>query len=535
MTAARVWLAFGLVLLAAPTVRACVADGQVVVRTSVSEQICSAGQPHLPNVACCSGKATPVWNPSSPVVGKNCEYVCDPTDHCIGVVCTALDGCHGVGTCNSTTGVCTNPIKDDGTPCEDGNSCTTNDGCSGGICMPGPIGPGCCGNGAIDAGEQCDDGNQSGNPPDGCTASCTLNALWECTGEPSQCCPGAGASRYAIPNFTQLECESILLAEDPTCCDGVHRGEWTGGTCNVVCDTDLCTRNHVACRPKDACHLVGICDPKTGICTDPPAPAGAACGDHAVTACSDGDECDAQGNCLPNDAAAGTPCPTSQCKAANCDGAGSCLDVAPVADGEACNDANRCTRSDHCVGGQCTGTSVSCETSNPCRVGACDAQTGCTSAPAASGTPCGTGSGGCINRCDTGGNCQPCTTTSTIDSSTTTLPSQGECDDLVGVVRASCRIRVALAKELCGDETIPTKLDGSLRRRFGVVADKLDATVVSTGGKRALLLKKIRRGLAAVERQAGAAAKAKQSAKRISSSCESAIRGLVGTTRADLS
>jgi hypothetical protein len=68
-----------------------------------------------------------------------------------------------------------------------------------------------------------------------------------------------------------------------------------------------------------------------------------------------------------------------------------------------------------------------------------------------------------------------------------------------------------------------------------VVADKLDATVVSTGGKRALLLKKIRRGLAAVERQAGAAAKTKQSAKRISSSCESAIRGLVGTTRADLS
>ena len=92
MTATRGWPAFFLALFAVPAVdAACVPDGQVVVRTGVSEQICRAAPPHVPNAACCSGKATPTWNPSSPVPGKNCEVVCDPTDHCVGVVCTALD------------------------------------------------------------------------------------------------------------------------------------------------------------------------------------------------------------------------------------------------------------------------------------------------------------------------------------------------------------------------------------------------------------------------------------------------------------
>jgi hypothetical protein len=51
------------------------------------------------------------------------------------VVCTALDQCHNVGTCNSSTGTCSNPNKADGTICNDSNACTQTDACLAGTCV----------------------------------------------------------------------------------------------------------------------------------------------------------------------------------------------------------------------------------------------------------------------------------------------------------------------------------------------------------------------------------------------------------------
>ena len=53
------------------------------------------------------------------------------------VVCTASDQCHDVGTCNTSTGVCSNPPKANGTACSDGNSCTQTDTCQAGTCTGG--------------------------------------------------------------------------------------------------------------------------------------------------------------------------------------------------------------------------------------------------------------------------------------------------------------------------------------------------------------------------------------------------------------
>ncbi len=537
MTARTSWLAVFLASFAVPAVQAaCVDDGQVVVRTGVSQQVCEAAQPHLPNAACCSGTATPVWNPSSPVPSKMCEFVCDATDHCIGVVCTALDDCHLAGTCDSATGLCSNILKPDGSVCEDGNACTSGDTCDVGFCLAGFVLPGCCGDGAVDAGEQCDDGNQTGL--DGCTPSCALDPFWECVGQPSQCCPGTGAVRFTVANFLQVECEAITMSGDAACCDGVHKGQWTGTTCNIVCATDLCARNDVVCQAKDACHLTGLCDPAAGVCSDPVGPVGAPCGEPATTACSGPDHCDAQGDCLPNDAPAGEPCLTaSQCSLAQCNGSGGCVDAVAVTDGVGCNDADACTTADRCVAGQCAGTSVTCQPSEPCRVGTCHSRTGCTSALAAAGTACGTGVGGCTNRCDAAGNCEPCVTTSTIPgppSTTTTLPVVEPCDAFVGLARAACVIRAALAEGVCGDELVPTKVDRALRRRLGKAAGKLDVAAASNGGKRTRLLKRVDGKLTTVERQAGKAATSNRPSQRISSSCEAKIGGLVGTTRADI-
>jgi hypothetical protein len=51
------------------------------------------------------------------------------------VVCAASDQCHTTGTCDPTTGFCSNPEKTDGTACSDGNACTKTDSCQAGVCM----------------------------------------------------------------------------------------------------------------------------------------------------------------------------------------------------------------------------------------------------------------------------------------------------------------------------------------------------------------------------------------------------------------
>jgi cysteine-rich repeat protein len=67
---------------------------------------------------------------------------CTQTDACASgvclggdpVVCSALDQCHDVGTCNPATGVCSDPAKTDGSGCDDGESCTSPDTCAAGVC-----------------------------------------------------------------------------------------------------------------------------------------------------------------------------------------------------------------------------------------------------------------------------------------------------------------------------------------------------------------------------------------------------------------
>src|SRR5213079_2900908 len=83
-------------------------------------------------------------NPAKPN-GAPCDdgNACTQTDTCAAgacvganpVVCTAADQCHAVGACNPASGVCSNPAKLNGAPCDDGNACTRTDTCAAGVCM----------------------------------------------------------------------------------------------------------------------------------------------------------------------------------------------------------------------------------------------------------------------------------------------------------------------------------------------------------------------------------------------------------------
>jgi len=59
-----------------------------------------------------------------------------------------------------------------------------------------------CGDRLIDAGEQCDDGNTAGG--DGCSALCTIEEHWECSGEPSVC-------RSTIPTVSEWGLVAMTL------------------------------------------------------------------------------------------------------------------------------------------------------------------------------------------------------------------------------------------------------------------------------------------------------------------------------------
>jgi hypothetical protein len=61
---------------------------------------------------------------------------CTPQGLCSVVTCPPpSDACHVQGTCDPTTGQCSNPAAPDGTACNDGNACTQPDTCQSGVCV----------------------------------------------------------------------------------------------------------------------------------------------------------------------------------------------------------------------------------------------------------------------------------------------------------------------------------------------------------------------------------------------------------------
>ncbi len=125
--------------------------------------------------------------------GTPCDdgNACTQTDTCqagacVGgnpVTCPIFDGCHQVGVCNPTSGICSNPSIS----CDDGNACTA-DGCNPAI-------------GCVHSQISCDDGNactaDSCNPATGCVhprISCDDGNL--CTAD--SCNPSTGCVHTGV-------------------------------------------------------------------------------------------------------------------------------------------------------------------------------------------------------------------------------------------------------------------------------------------------------------------------------------------------
>ncbi|MCC6897656.1 MAG: carboxypeptidase regulatory-like domain-containing protein, partial [Polyangiaceae bacterium] len=267
----------------------------------------------------------------APLTGTACddESACTQTDTCQAGTCTGtnpvscapLDQCHDAGTCNPTTGACTNPPKADGIACNDGSACTQTDACQAGTC--------------------------TGTNPVGCA--------------PLDQCHDAG-----ICNPTTGACTNPAKADGASCDDenpcttgeACSAGSCGGGSPTPVSDGNPCTAD--ACSP-------------TGGVTHTPVTAGTPCSDADL--CNGDEICNASGTCQPGTPVAtsdGNPCTLDQCNPLT----GSVTHPAAPA-GTPCN-ADACTIGALCdAGGACQGgTPVLVDDGDPCTVDTCDPITG---------------------------------------------------------------------------------------------------------------------------------------------------------------
>ena len=282
--------------------------------------------------------------------------------HCSGPekVCTASDVCHIDGTCAPQSGVCSDPIANNGTQCDDGNPCTINDGCDGGLCH-------------------------------GTLHTCAL---------PNQCqqsvaCDGSGGCNYTNkPNGTGCTDGNVCTMVD-SC---------QGGTC--------VSTPPITCAAAPECYNAGTCDSVTG-CPDPRSPS--LYKGNGVTCYSTGNPCHAEpymcqagycsgpaglrtcpdlacwwhGQCQiqgPGWYCQYEPIPASyfhncaadpgnnECKRGDCDGSGHCIFRYNGALNTPCDDYDRCTIYDKCGAqdGVChPGTPIddydrACKSGDPC-------------------------------------------------------------------------------------------------------------------------------------------------------------------------
>ncbi len=180
-----------------------------------------------------------------------------------------------------------------------------------------------CPNGVVENGESCDDGN--GTPGDGCS-SCSTDAGYDCTGNPSACdidqcaTSNGGCAQICtdqIPSFTCSCNAGYMLDADGHSCNDVNECDTNNGGCDPLtlcsdspgsfscgaCPSGYTGTGATGCTNVDECSTDnGGCDPRT-LCSD--SPGSFSCGacppgyaGTGATGCTDINECD-DGGCDP--------------------------------------------------------------------------------------------------------------------------------------------------------------------------------------------------------------------------------------------
>ena len=260
-----------------------------------------------------------------------------------------------------------------GETCDDGNT-TSGDGCSatctvepGFTCSGSPsVCTPICGDGLVRGGEACDDGNTSSG--DGCSATCTTETGYSCSGSPSSCTPICGDG--LIIGGETCDDGNVASGDGCSAACGVEAGySCTGApsSCSPICGDGL-IRGGEACDDGNLANGDGCsatCTIESGFaCTGEPSACDGICGDGVIKGTEACD--DAAGNgTLPSCCSA-----TCQFKSG----------------GTPCTDGNACTTNDTCSGTANTcngGAPPMCDDGNSCTADSCNPATGCVNDAAA--------------------------------------------------------------------------------------------------------------------------------------------------------
>jgi hypothetical protein len=335
--------------------------------------------------------------------------------------CVALDQCHAVGTCAPSTGLCSNPVKANGTNCDDGNTLTQGDVCTDGVCKGStaskPNGVACTGN------SDCMSGN--------CVGGICCNS--GCNGPCQSCSTGTCTNKASGVTCGESTCSGGILTTAPTC-DGM--GTCTAGvtmSCSAAngqeacvagqCVLTSCNPGFANCNgnPQDGC--------ETNIATDK-----VHCGGCSLACVG----ANGQESCV------GGQCVISTCNPgfADCDGITQNGCEANIATDKvhcggcnlACVGANG---QESCVGGQCV-----ISTCNP-GFADCDGitQNGCEANIATDKVHCG----GCNLACVGANGQESCVGGQCVIG--TCNPGFADCD---GITQNGCEANIATDKVHCG-------------------------------------------------------------------------------------
>jgi N-acetylneuraminic acid mutarotase len=328
----------------------------------------------------CDGQMLPQGEADADRDGyRVCEGDCDDTNSRVHPGsyewCNGLDDdCNGVvddggdALCNNSTqpcyvGYCRGAegcfITTPDLSCDDGNSCTVDDRCSGGRCLGTPT-----------TGTSCDDGNE-------CTANDTCQDDW-CQGQARDgaacndhdaCTTGESCHGGYCFSGTPLNCakdDGNLCNGREACSSAVGCYHYDVPNCD---DGNICTTD--SCDPATGCRHVfndAPCDDGNA-CTAGDVCGGGVCHAGVAITCDDGNVCTDD-----------TCAPWTGCVHTN--------------NSAACDDATACTRWDVCDAGVCVGHDpVVCPAGDQClSVAACDPATGlCPAVAKPDGLPCDDG------------------------------------------------------------------------------------------------------------------------------------------------
>ncbi len=342
-----------------------------------------------------------------------------------GMVTTSTSGAGGSGgtTSTSTGGVtCVDPVKDCSVPanecvtaiCDGAGKCGTSNVTAdiatttqtAGDCKKVV----CDGNGAT---KSIDDNADINDDAKECTTdTCAAGVVVHTPVAMKTACGAPGASTKCD---AAGECVGCVDASDcgaaPACkvatCNAGKCGTNNAADASACGDSNKCTQtdsclagacvgsNPIVCTATDQCHDPGTCAPATGYCSQS-VPKGDG------SACNDGSKCTKSDSCLAGVCTGSTPvmCPVpDQCHdVAACVAATGLCPVTPKADNTSCDDGDKCTTTDACQAGVCDGTAVVCTALDECHnIGTCVAATGlCLNPNKADGTPCANGTKTCM-------------------------------------------------------------------------------------------------------------------------------------------